>query len=150
SNASDDLPEPESPVMTTSASRGIATEMSLRLCSRAPETRICSAEDITPFDCRGANGCSPLDLRHIPASSGRRASGNREREHAAATRYEQAATALARRAELRRAADAGAERHAARTRAEAFELAAVEVDRPDQPAGDDRRAGAEARPPPGD
>src|SRR5215216_1307660 len=40
SNASDDLPEPESPVMTTRASRGIATVTSLRLCSRAPVTTI--------------------------------------------------------------------------------------------------------------
>src|SRR4051794_39339900 len=38
SKASDDLPEPESPVMTTRASRGMETVMSLRLCSRAPET----------------------------------------------------------------------------------------------------------------
>src|SRR3954447_16249903 len=38
SNASDDLPDPDSPVMTTSASRGIFSEMSRRLCSRAPET----------------------------------------------------------------------------------------------------------------
>src|SRR3954466_10466532 len=38
SNASDDLPDPDRPVMTTSASRGIFSEMSRRLCSRAPET----------------------------------------------------------------------------------------------------------------
>src|SRR5215471_16186603 len=36
SNASDDLPEPDSPVITTSLSRGISTSMFLRLCSRAP------------------------------------------------------------------------------------------------------------------
>src|SRR5438105_4280022 len=36
SNASDDLAEPESPVMTTSSSRGISRSMFLRLCSRAP------------------------------------------------------------------------------------------------------------------
>src|SRR5690242_19138977 len=36
SNASDDLPEPDSPVMTTSRSRGISRLMFLRLCSRAP------------------------------------------------------------------------------------------------------------------
>src|SRR5450432_1206871 len=36
SNASDDFPEPESPVITTSLSRGISTSMFLRLCSRAP------------------------------------------------------------------------------------------------------------------
>src|SRR5215472_5077709 len=38
SKASDDLPEPESPVITTSRSRGISTSMFLRLCSRAPRT----------------------------------------------------------------------------------------------------------------
>src|SRR4029079_7361402 len=38
-NASDDLPEPETPVNTTSASRGISTSTFLRLCSRAPRTR---------------------------------------------------------------------------------------------------------------
>src|SRR6266404_4273107 len=33
-----DLPEPESPVTTMSLSRGISTEMFLRLCTRAPCT----------------------------------------------------------------------------------------------------------------
>ena len=40
SNASDDLPDPDSPVITTSLSRGISTSMFLRLCSRAPLTTI--------------------------------------------------------------------------------------------------------------
>src|ERR1035437_1077070 len=40
SNARLDLPEPESPVITTSASLGRDSEMSFRLCSRAPETII--------------------------------------------------------------------------------------------------------------
>src|ERR671922_2814369 len=40
SNASDDFPEPDSPVMTTSDSRGSDSEMSRRLCSRAPEMTI--------------------------------------------------------------------------------------------------------------
>src|SRR6476619_7290207 len=40
SNASDDFPDPDRPVMTTSASRGRASEMSRRLCSRAPEMTI--------------------------------------------------------------------------------------------------------------
>src|ERR687889_996542 len=35
-----DLPEPDSPVMTTSALRGSLRWRSLRLCSRAPETTI--------------------------------------------------------------------------------------------------------------
>src|SRR4051794_21691261 len=38
SKASEDLPEPDRPVMTTSESRGRTTLTSLRLCSRAPET----------------------------------------------------------------------------------------------------------------
>src|SRR3954447_25706373 len=46
SNASEDLPDPESPVMTTSASRGSVTVTSLRLCSRAPETTICECRAI--------------------------------------------------------------------------------------------------------
>src|SRR5579864_5116814 len=35
-----DLPEPDRPVTTTSLSRGISTEMFLRLCTRAPRTAI--------------------------------------------------------------------------------------------------------------
>src|SRR5436190_180946 len=35
-----DFPEPESPVMTISLSRGISTETFLRLCTRAPCTAI--------------------------------------------------------------------------------------------------------------
>src|SRR5471030_949386 len=38
SKASDDFPEPESPVKTISLSRGRSRETSLRLCSRAPRT----------------------------------------------------------------------------------------------------------------
>src|ERR1700675_1648848 len=38
SKASEDLPEPDSPVNTTSRSRGMSRSMSLRLCSRAPRT----------------------------------------------------------------------------------------------------------------
>src|SRR5881396_7801 len=36
SNASEDLPEPLKPVMTTSLSRGMESVRFLRLCSRAP------------------------------------------------------------------------------------------------------------------
>src|SRR5215470_3121075 len=36
SNASEDLPEPESPVMTVRVFRGISTLMFFRLCCRAP------------------------------------------------------------------------------------------------------------------
>src|SRR2546421_6183055 len=40
SKASEDFPDPESPVKTTSLSRGIVRSMSFRLCSRAPRMTI--------------------------------------------------------------------------------------------------------------
>src|SRR4051812_40598277 len=40
SKASEDLPDPDSPVMTTSWSRGMSTSTFLRLCSRAPRTEM--------------------------------------------------------------------------------------------------------------
>src|SRR5580704_9415514 len=40
SKASDDLPEPDNPVNTTSWSRGISRSTFLRLCSRAPRIEI--------------------------------------------------------------------------------------------------------------
>src|SRR4051812_34725343 len=40
SKASEDLPEPDRPVNTTSWSRGISTSTFLRLCSRAPRIAI--------------------------------------------------------------------------------------------------------------
>src|SRR3954452_21595858 len=40
SNARDDFPDPDRPVMTTRESRGSSTVTSLRLCSRAPVTTI--------------------------------------------------------------------------------------------------------------
>src|SRR6476646_8403618 len=50
SKASDDLPEPDRPVMTVSVSRGISTSMFFRLCSRAPRTEIvCDAMRQSPF-----------------------------------------------------------------------------------------------------
>src|SRR5947207_296285 len=49
SKASDDLPEPDSPVKTTSLSRGISRSMFLRLCSRAP--RIVIARVFDPAVC---------------------------------------------------------------------------------------------------
>src|SRR3972149_2717796 len=42
SNASVDLPEPDSPVITMSLPRGSSTSMFFRLCSRAPLTTILS------------------------------------------------------------------------------------------------------------
>src|SRR6266480_7727411 len=49
SNASDDLPEPDRPVNTTSLSRGISRSTFLRLCSRAP--RIVIARMAEPAVC---------------------------------------------------------------------------------------------------
>src|SRR5512144_1647416 len=43
SKASEDFPDPDRPVITTSWWRGISTVMFLRLCSRAPVTTIASA-----------------------------------------------------------------------------------------------------------
>src|ERR1017187_3079750 len=66
-----DLPDPDSPVITTSASRGSATEMSLRLCSLAPETTIWLPAAIAAHSIR-ANRCSP-DRPGAPAiPAGRR------------------------------------------------------------------------------
>src|SRR5574338_478227 len=53
SKASEDLPEPESPVMTVRRLRGMATETFLRLCSRAPRTRR-NSWDIAPKATRTA------------------------------------------------------------------------------------------------
>src|SRR5271156_2280031 len=54
SKASDDFPEPDSPVITTRLSRGRSTSMFLRLCSRAPRMRI----DCINFP--GSSGCPTL------------------------------------------------------------------------------------------
>src|ERR1700743_2556519 len=56
SNASEDLPEPDRPVMTVSESRGITTSTFFRLCSRAPRTWILpdlewAMESCCPFRC---------------------------------------------------------------------------------------------------
>src|SRR5579871_3068709 len=45
SNASEDFPEPDSPVKTTSRSLGRSRWTSFRLCSRAPRTTMRSATD---------------------------------------------------------------------------------------------------------
>ena len=50
SKASEDLPEPERPVNTTSLSRGISTSMSLRLCSRAPRMVIAREHNLKNVD----------------------------------------------------------------------------------------------------
>src|SRR6516164_10014039 len=48
SKASEDLPEPESPVKTTSWSRGISTSIFFRLCSRAPRMAMTRASRPPP------------------------------------------------------------------------------------------------------
>src|SRR3954471_1914613 len=60
SNASEDLPEPDSPVMTTSESRGSSTVTSLRLCSRAPVTTMefWRLDIRPPHSLRGRRTCS--------------------------------------------------------------------------------------------
>src|SRR5690349_9782923 len=45
SNASEDFPDPDTPVITTSLSRGISTSSDLRLCSAAPRTLISRESD---------------------------------------------------------------------------------------------------------
>src|SRR6266850_5597805 len=53
SKASDDLPEPESPVITTSWSRGISRSTFWRLCSRAPRMTIRSLAIAVYYTARG-------------------------------------------------------------------------------------------------
>src|SRR4051795_3317382 len=72
SNARLDLPEPDSPVMTTRALRGILRLRSLRLCSRAPETTISprSIKRITSVEPSSARTSVRLALhgdRHLHA-----------------------------------------------------------------------------------
>src|SRR5918911_795836 len=73
SNARLDLPEPDSPVITISALRGILRCRSLRLCSRAPETTI-SPCDLTASSVRarlaGAAAGPATSGRRLPASAG--------------------------------------------------------------------------------
>jgi hypothetical protein len=61
SKASEDLPEPDKPVITTSRSRGRATSMPFKLCSRAPRTRI-----------SWTSGGASLFLDFMPSSALRR------------------------------------------------------------------------------
>src|SRR6201996_9811714 len=68
SKASDDLPEPDRPVNTTSLSRGISTSMFLRLCSRAP--RMVIARMLLAFCWRFAlitSSISAFPDRHVQA-----------------------------------------------------------------------------------
>src|SRR5437764_15127980 len=58
SKASDDLPEPDTPVMTTNLLRGTTTSIFLRLCSRAPRMTIDSMWNDPNVKALG--GCSRL------------------------------------------------------------------------------------------
>src|SRR5215813_7700572 len=65
SNARLDLPEPDNPVTTIKLSRGISSEMFLRLCTRAPCTAIvvrAAALRCFPFDSavRRARACDEV------------------------------------------------------------------------------------------
>src|SRR5687768_14476533 len=56
SNASELFPDPDSPVRTTSLSRGMSMSMFLRLCSRAPRTLIRSCRAMKQRSSLGALG----------------------------------------------------------------------------------------------
>src|SRR5271170_7302977 len=73
SKASDDLPEPESPVITTSRSRGISRSIFLRLCSRAPLMTILSAMLCVP---RRRRAPRVVDRRNHAARVGLAAPGD--------------------------------------------------------------------------
>ena len=60
SKASELLPEPDSPVMTTSLSRGISRSKPLRLCSRAPRICMQSRDNPDPFSRVGLQVETPL------------------------------------------------------------------------------------------
>src|SRR5438067_2825391 len=80
SKASDDCPEPESPVKTTSLSRGMVRSMSLRLCSRAPLITISvCCRDLLPAAFLSATdaGPHPAGLRLAPPA---RLGGGRRRQ----------------------------------------------------------------------
>src|SRR5580700_11080777 len=85
SKASEDLPEPDSPVNTTSLSRGISRSTFLRLCSRAP--RIVIARKLEPaFGWRFALITSSISAfqtlqfgtRRVAPCSGRASPDNRD------------------------------------------------------------------------
>src|SRR6185503_2177192 len=59
SNASEDLPEPDRPVITINWSRGRSRSMFLRLCVRAPRMRMVSIERREEVMRRGKNCTIP-------------------------------------------------------------------------------------------
>src|ERR1700682_546132 len=73
SKASDDLPEPESPVKTTSLSRGIESVTFFRLCSRAPRIVMWSIGNpylylLSCYRKRSARGGDQLSVRPFDAA----------------------------------------------------------------------------------
>src|SRR5271166_750351 len=58
SKASDDLPDPDRPVNTTSLSRGIARSTFLRLCSRAPRTTMARPPNKASTEAPALAACS--------------------------------------------------------------------------------------------
>src|SRR5262245_50178169 len=65
SKASEDLPEPDSPVNTTSLSRGMSRSMFLRLCSRAPRMEIMRASRFSrPADLSALSNRSFMGIGH--------------------------------------------------------------------------------------
>src|SRR5258705_13803516 len=71
SKASEDLPDPDSPVITTRLSRGKSTSMFFRLCSRAPRTESVLPAILSLMDPDG-KGCrtrsdGPRDIVAGPA-----------------------------------------------------------------------------------
>src|SRR5687768_15512676 len=82
SKASEDLPEPLSPVMTTSWSRGISTSMFFRLCARAPRTTMRSLAMECLLYVRHA-GLTPEDRRRGPRGRRREHDGRVDTAHGA-------------------------------------------------------------------
>src|SRR5580765_4844482 len=88
SKASDDFPDPESPVKTTSLSLGIVRSMSFKLCSRAPRMTIsvccpgfCSLPVwVGPFDLATDLRPHATGLRFAPLA---RLGGGRRRQRVA-------------------------------------------------------------------
>src|ERR1700737_1225842 len=77
SKASDDFPHPESPVKTTSLSRGMVRLTSFRLCSRAPRMTISVCCPTAFFNLPTDPGPHATALRPVPLA---RLGGGRRRQ----------------------------------------------------------------------
>src|ERR1035441_9621137 len=69
SNASDDLPDPDTPVITVNFSWGIESEMFLRLWTRAPWIRIKSSTGVSIIRLRGGAPDPPCRLSFSDGAS---------------------------------------------------------------------------------